>query len=406
MASILYTIAALLVGLLIGWLIWGRIRSSRRASEPGTAVASTPQSPAETATPEPTTASEPVAAAEPVTDPEPLTEPEPVAAAEPAAEPIAEPVAEPVAEREPVAEPVAQPIAEREPVAEPEPVAAPEPIAKPVAEREPIAVAATPVAEPEPIAEPQPVASAAPVAEPVAEPFTVVEPAPVTETVPATPAPAADKLVRIEGIGPKIAAALTAAGVSTFAQLADADVDWLKQTLKTAGLRFAPSLATWPEQARLLTSGDQVAFVALASDLHANSDVTPEAELPADVTPVDLTPTEVTPAAESTPEVNPPAESAPEVTPAEPVADLVPAQRTPEAAEETAPDNLTRIEGIGPKMDGALKAAGITTFAKLAASDETTIRAAISAAGMRFAPSLVTWPEQAKLLAGGETVAS
>jgi predicted flap endonuclease-1-like 5' DNA nuclease len=80
-----------------------------------------------------------------------------------------------------------------------------------------------------------------------------------------------------------------------------------------------------------------------------------------------------------------------------PITEAVPAQR----AGTAKPDNLTRIPGVGPKMALALKAAGITTFEALAASDETAIRAAITAAGLRFAPSATTWPQQAKLLADG-----
>ena len=74
-----------------------------------------------------------------------------------------------------------------------------------------------------------------------------------------------------------------------------------------------------------------------------------------------------------------------------------------ETVEETGkPDDLTRIEGIGPKMSGALISAGIETFEKLAKTTEDEIRAAIEAAGMRFAPSLVTWAEQAEYAAKGD----
>lgn len=69
---------------------------------------------------------------------------------------------------------------------------------------------------------------------------------------------------------------------------------------------------------------------------------------------------------------------------------------------KTDGDNLTRIEGIGPKMSAALQAAGIDTFAKLAAADEQTLRAAIETAGMNFSPSLPTWPEQASFAAQGD----
>ena len=59
-------------------------------------------------------------------------------------------------------------------------------------------------------------------------------------------------------------------------------------------------------------------------------------------------------------------------------------------------DDLTRIEGVGPKMSQALHAAGIDTFAKIAATDEDELRAAVEAAGMRLAPSIPTWRKQAE----------
>jgi len=66
------------------------------------------------------------------------------------------------------------------------------------------------------------------------------------------------------------------------------------------------------------------------------------------------------------------------------------------------PDDLTVIEGIGMKMAAALKAAGIDTFARLSSTSEADLRAAIGAAGMRLAPSIPTWPQQAALAAKGD----
>jgi len=65
-------------------------------------------------------------------------------------------------------------------------------------------------------------------------------------------------------------------------------------------------------------------------------------------------------------------------------------------------DDLTVIEGIGPKMAGALRAAGIDTFVKLSQAGEAALRAAIEAAGMSLAPSLRTWPEQAEYVVRGD----
>ena len=64
-------------------------------------------------------------------------------------------------------------------------------------------------------------------------------------------------------------------------------------------------------------------------------------------------------------------------------------------AERPAID-LKIIEGIGPSMENALIAAGIDSFEKIAQASEDDLRDAIKAAGMRFAPSVPTWPQQAE----------
>ena len=62
-----------------------------------------------------------------------------------------------------------------------------------------------------------------------------------------------DDLVIIEGIGPKIAAALSKAGVKTFKQLGDTSESKLRDILKEAQLSADPE--TWAEQARLAAAG-------------------------------------------------------------------------------------------------------------------------------------------------------
>jgi large subunit ribosomal protein L21 len=80
-------------------------------------------------------------------------------------------------------------------------------------------------------------------------------------------------------------------------------------------------------------------------------------------------------------------------------------EATPEAAAK-APlgelDDLTKIEGVGPKYQDALRAAGIDTYAKLAAASIDAIRNAAKAAGLRNTRSMETWAEQAKLAAAGD----
>lgn len=88
----------------------------------------------------------------------------------------------------------------------------------------------------------------------------------------APPAPStADDLKVIEGIGPKIAEVLQAAGITTFAQLAATGVEQIEQILQQADPRLLQLAdpATWPEQARLAAAGDWAGLRALQDELKA-----------------------------------------------------------------------------------------------------------------------------------------
>jgi hypothetical protein len=75
-----------------------------------------------------------------------------------------------------------------------------------------------------------------------------------------------EDLSRIEGIGPKIDSVLKVAGISTYSQLAETEVDQLQVILKEAGLsRFNPE--TWPEQASLAAQGNWEGLSALQEEL-------------------------------------------------------------------------------------------------------------------------------------------
>jgi large subunit ribosomal protein L4 len=88
---------------------------------------------------------------------------------------------------------------------------------------------------------------------------------------------------------------------------------------------------------------------------------------------------------------------------AEPARVEAPKAETPKAAKSTkGGDDLKRIEGIGPKINDALIAAGIDTFARLEKASEDDLKAALEAAKLRFAPSLPTWAEQAGYLVRGD----
>jgi large subunit ribosomal protein L21 len=73
---------------------------------------------------------------------------------------------------------------------------------------------------------------------------------------------------------------------------------------------------------------------------------------------------------------------------------------------KAAPDDLVKIEGIGPKINDLLVKAGITTFAQLSVTSVEKIKEILKAGGNRFAshdPS--TWAEQAALAAKGDWAA-
>ncbi len=132
---------------------------------------------------------------------------------------------------------------------------------------------ATPVTEATATPLPTTETKAAPVVEEVSAPAPVeteAEPAAEVEATPPPvaepPAPSADDLTRIEGIGPKISGVLQEAGIPTFTQLANTEVNRLKEILKEANLRLADP-STWPEQAKLAAAGEWEALETLQDNL-------------------------------------------------------------------------------------------------------------------------------------------
>jgi predicted flap endonuclease-1-like 5' DNA nuclease len=85
------------------------------------------------------------------------------------------------------------------------------------------------------------------------------------------------------------------------------------------------------------------------------------------------------------------------ITQAEPVMQ----QEAPAEKPAPAPDDLTRINGIGARFAQMLNEAGITTYSQLSALSSTQIVEIIRAAGGRKSASMETWAEQAKLAAEG-----
>jgi large subunit ribosomal protein L21 len=69
---------------------------------------------------------------------------------------------------------------------------------------------------------------------------------------------------------------------------------------------------------------------------------------------------------------------------------------------KTKADDLTIVEGIGPKIAVVLNTNGITTFAQLAKADPAAMQDMLKKSGGRFNMAKPdTWPKQAELAAAG-----
>lgn len=87
--------------------------------------------------------------------------------------------------------------------------------------------------------------------------------------------PKLDDLKIVEGVGPKIETLLKEGGISTWAELAEASTDRLKEILDAAGPRYQihdPS--TWPAQAKLAAEGKWDELKAYQDELTGGRDQT------------------------------------------------------------------------------------------------------------------------------------
>lgn len=148
-------------------------------------------------------------------------------------------------------------------------------------------------------------------------------------------AEAGDDLTMIDGIGPKTAEALKAAGVTTFAALGEMKPEAIAEALRKEGGRAGGNLDTWPQQARFAARGDWSGMRRYVSGLKADQT-----------------------------------------------------------------DDLLVLDGIGPKIADALKAAGVGTFAAVSEKTPDELRAILEGAGVAVVGSSIeTWPRQAKFAA-------
>ena len=167
-----------------------------------------------------------------------------------------------------------------------------------------------------------------------------------------------DNLQIIEGVGPKIEGLLKAAGYSTWEKVGNASYDDLKKVLSDAGPRYRiHDPKTWARQAQLAHQGKWAELIEFQKFLDTGRDNKGDFETPSKV-------------------------------------EKLIAKKLGFSAAK--PDDLKIVEGIGPKIEGLLKAAGINNWADLAASTVERLKQILTDAGDRYRladPS--TWPEQA-----------
>jgi len=87
----------------------------------------------------------------------------------------------------------------------------------------------------------------------------------------------------------------------------------------------------------------------------------------------------------------------PEPTP-EPAAPLA----KPASPAKSMPDDLTQLKGIGPKINGVLKAAGITTFAQLAEQSVADLEHLVRAGEVKSVIHPENWVADAKKVVAGD----
>jgi predicted flap endonuclease-1-like 5' DNA nuclease len=159
-----------------------------------------------------------------------------------------------------------------------------------------------------------------------------------------------DDLTQLVGVGPKGSAALAAAGITTYAALAEINEPQLRHALHEADMAPPANVATWPMQASLASKGDWQGLMKYNTQ-----------------------------AARSRP--------AP--------------QRAAVAVAERS-DDLTQLHGIGPRIASILNDGGITTYAQLEHSNGGDLRQIIATGGALPPAGIDSWPTQATYASRGD----
>jgi len=167
----------------------------------------------------------------------------------------------------------------------------------------------------------------------------------------AAPAATPDDLTQLSGVGPKASAALATAGITTYAGLAEANEPQLRHALHEADMVPPANVASWPMQASYAAKGD---WQGLMKYNKRGSEPSHRGATKS------------------------------------------------KAAKAAPPDDLTQLNGIGPRISTILSDGGVTTYAELEHTDPSQLRKIIAEGGALPPSSLDTWPTQASYAMRGD----
>ena len=168
----------------------------------------------------------------------------------------------------------------------------------------------------------------------------------------------------VEGVGPKIESLLKEAGIRNWEDLSNTEPSTIQNILNEAGPRYRiHDPKSWPLQARLAFKNDWIVLINLQKEMGGGKVGSKDKSSRSKVEKLVM---------------------------------------KAKGIKAYAPDDLKIIEGVGPKIEGLLKADGIKDWKDLAAAKPERIKAVLTAAGDRYRlADPATWPRQASLAARG-----
>jgi len=183
-----------------------------------------------------------------------------------------------------------------------------------------------------------------------------------------------DDLTKIEGIGPKIAEVLNNHDITTFETLHKTTRNTLKKHLDNAGPQYKMhEPESWPHQAGMANRGEWEKLKEYQDFMMGGRNDIASLSKTSKLSSADLSTTEKS------------------------SSNRYASDKNQASLSTSYVDDLTKIEGIGPKIEQLLNEAGILNFAQLKCTDRDTIKAILDTGGPQFKMhEPKSWPKQAE----------